>query len=336
MDKTYVFKELFLKEVAKTRGMVCCHAHLDRAYTVTPEIWEQASALMEEKWVLLRDIKKKHTPESVKERLIFCIEDFMSQGAIAARTHIDADSIVNMLCIDAAAEIREKYKGKFTFQFAAHPLEGFMNEEFTDYDKNKMDLFEHASAVADVLGGLPSRDRKFKGGDGDKKHAEFLFSVAKNLGKDMDVHIDQENNPLEKDTEWFLDMIEKKGMQGRVTLVHCLSVAAQEEADRKKIYKKLVDTGTNVTVTPWAVISMKQHKDKMSNLHNSIAPVDEMLEAGVNVSIGTDNISDIVVPEDNGDLYEEVKLLASACRLYDMKKLAKVATVNGYKTLKLT
>lgn len=333
MYQKFPFKELFFDEVGKTQGMVNCHAHLDRAYTLTPEIWKQASALMEEKWILNRAIKEKHTDESIQERLTFCIEDFLKQGMTACRTHVDADSVVGMLVVNAAAKVREKYRGKFTLQLVAHPLEGFLNEDETDFDKSKMDLFEEAVEVCDVVGGLPSRDRKLAGGD--KRHAEFLMQVAKNTGKDIDVHIDQENNPEEQDTEWFTDMAVEKGLAGRVTLVHSISVACQMEKDRQRIYSKIADAGFNVTCCPKAAISMKQHKDKLAPLHNSIALVDELIDAGINVSIGTDNISDIFVPEDNGDLFEEILMLASSVRYYDIEKLAEIATSNGLKTMKL-
>jgi cytosine/adenosine deaminase-related metal-dependent hydrolase len=333
MTNHFPFKDLFFEEVKKTKGMANCHAHLDRAYTLTPDIWKQASALMEEKWILNRDIKKRHTEESLTERFVYCIESFLKQGIIACRTHVDADSIVGMFVVETAAKIREKYKGKFTLQLVAHPLEGFLNQEATDFDKNKTDLFEKACSVCDVVGGLPSRDRKMT--NGDKKHADFLFSVAKNLSKDLDVHIDQENNPDEKDSEWFLDKIAENKMQGKVTLIHSISVACQSKNDRDRIYKKMADMKINVTVCPKAAISMKQLKDKLAPVHNSIAQVDELLAAGVNVSIGTDNISDIFVPEDNGDLFEEILMLASACRFYDLEKLAQIATTNGLKTMKL-
>lgn len=329
----FPFKDLFLQEVKKTKGMANCHAHLDRAYTLTPEIWKQASALMEEKWILNRDIKKKHTPESIQDKLTYCVEEFLKQGIIACRTHVDADSIVDMLVVENAAKVREKYKGKFTLQLVAHPLEGFLNENSDGFDKYKTELFEKACAVCDVVGGLPSRDRKMK--DGDKKHADFLFSVAKNLGKDMDVHIDQENNPDEKDTEWFVDKIIENKMEGRVTLIHSISVACQKIEDRTRIYKKLADSKTNITVCPKAALSMKQLKDKVAPIHNCIAQIDELLTAGVNVSIGTDNISDIFVPEDNGDLFEEILTLASAVRFYDIERLAQITTINGYKTMKI-
>jgi len=257
----------------------------------------------------------------------------MRQGITACRTHVDADSIVGMLVVDSAAKVREKYKGTFTLQLVAHPLEGFLNEDRTEPSKEKMDLFEKACAICDVVGGLPSRDRNKDGGD--KKHMDFLIEMAKKFDKDIDMHVDQENNPEEKDSEWILDAIEKAGMQGRVTFVHAISVAAQSAQDRERIYKKMAELGVNVTVCPKAAISMKQHKDKLSPLHNSIAQVDEMLEHGINVSLGTDNISDIFVPEDNGDLFEEILMLASAVRFYDIERLAQIATTNGFKTMKL-
>lgn len=336
MAPSYPFKELFLSEVSKIGGgMVNCHAHLDRAGTLTKDIWQQASALMEKKWFLMRDIKTAYSndPETFKNRIREYIEYFKEQGITACRTHVDADSIVEMKVVNMMAEIREEYKDNFILQLVAHPLEGFLNEDATDFDKHKTDLFEQACDICDVVGGLPSRDRKMT--NGDKKHADFLFNVAKNLGKDIDAHIDQENNPDEKDSEWFLDKIEEHGMQGRVTIVHAISVACQPTDYRNMIYKKFADTDTNCSVCPKAAISMKQLKDKVAPLHNCLAQVDEMLDAGINVSIGTDNISDIFVPEDNGDLYEEISFLASACRLYDIEKLAKIAGINGKKTLKI-
>jgi len=333
MPQKFPFKDLFLEKVKKTKGMVNCHAHLDRAYTLTPAIWQQTSTLMEEKWVLNREIKKKHTAKSIQERLIFCIEDFLKQGIIACRTHIDADSVVGLLVVKSAAKVREKYQGRFTLQLVAHPLEGFLNKEATDFDPEKIELYKKACQICDLVGGLPSRDRALPGGD--KKHADFILQLAKKLKKDLDVHIDQENNPQEKDTEWFLDKIKEHQMEERATLLHCISVACQSTEDRQRIYQKMIETKTNVTVCPSVAISMKQHRDKLAPVHNSITQVDEMLTAGVNVSIGTDNISDIFVPECNGDLFEEIQMLASACRLYDLDKLVEIATVNGYQTMKL-
>lgn len=337
MSHPFLFKELFFAEINKVGGgMVNCHAHLDRAGSLTPEIWQQASALMEKKWILMRDIKTKYCqdPEGFKKRVRSYIDYQLEQGIIACRTHVDADSIVEMKVVEMMVELREEYKDRFTLQLVAHPLEGFLNADETGHDQNKISLFEKAAAVCDVVGGLPSRDRKLQ--DGDKKHCDIIFSIAKNLGKDLDVHIDQENNPLEKDTELFVNKTMEHKWEGNVTIVHGISLAAQPENYRKEMYKKMVAAGVNVSCCPRAAIGMTQHYEKTGPIHNSIAPVVELLEAGINVAIGTDNISDIFIPNSDGTLFDEVNLLADAVREYNLETLAKIATINGKKTLKIS
>ena len=46
--------------------------------------------------------------------------------------------------------------------------------------------------MADYCGGLPSRDRPRP-----EAHLDIVLDLAKRLGKPVDVHVDQENNPLE-------------------------------------------------------------------------------------------------------------------------------------------
>ncbi|MFA6917492.1 MAG: hypothetical protein WC285_01480 [Candidatus Gracilibacteria bacterium] len=133
---------------------------------------------------------------------------------------------------------------------------------------------------------------------------------------------------------FFEEVKRTKGM-AKLRLFMRFQLHVRRKKIDKEFTKKIADTGTNVTVCPKAALSMKQLKDKTAPVHNSIAQVPEMLEAGINVSIGTDNISDIFVPENNGDLSEEILTLASACRLYDISKLAQIATTGGYKTMKL-
>lgn len=319
--------------------MCNCHAHIDRAFTINEKIWNQAMDLMERKWILMRDLKKTEEYfENMESRFDMYIENMIEQGIVACRTHVDADSIVGLRVVETAAKIRDKYKenNKFTLQLVSHPLEGFLNEDETDFDKGKIETYEKACDICDVVGGLPSRDRKYKGSDGDKKHLDVLFGIAKNLGKDVDVHIDQENNPDERDTEMILNKVVEHNYPGHLTILHGISIACQPEDYRLKIYALYKETGTNITVSPRAAIGMTQLKDKTAPVHNSIAPVVEMLEAGVNVSLGTDNISDIFIPNSNGDLWDEINLLADGVRLYDVKKLADIACENGHRTMKLS
>lgn len=339
MSVPFIFKDLFFKEVAKKGiGMVSCHAHIDRAFTITEDMYNQSMELMEKKWILMRDLKKSEEYfETMESRFDMYIQDMKDQGIVACRTHVDADSIVGLRVVELAAKIRDKYKadGSFILQLVPQPLEGFLNEDETDFDQSKIDTYEKACEICDVVGGLPSRDRKLKGAEGDKKHADVLFSIAKNLNKDLDIHIDQENNPEERDTEMILNKVIEHNYPGHLTILHGISLACQPEDYRNKMYELYKETGTNCTVSSRAAVGMTQHKDKMAPVHNSIAPAVEMLDAGINVAFGTDNISDIFIPNSNGDLFDEINLFADAVRLYDVEKLATMACENGHRTLKL-
>ncbi|OGY26239.1 MAG: hypothetical protein A2Z24_01655 [Candidatus Woykebacteria bacterium RBG_16_44_10] len=64
---------------------------------------------------------------------------------------------------------------------------------------------------------------------------------------------------------------------------------------------------------------------KVAPLHNSIAPVPELLEAGVTVYLGVDNIYDLFMPFTDGDMWIEARMLMETCRFYDLDAVARLA-----------
>ena len=81
------------------------------------------------------------------------------------------------------------------------------------------------------------------------------------------------------------------------------------------------ELGVTVIVCPSAAISMKQNNSVYSPIHNSIAPVEILLEEGVNVKLGIDNIEDLFMPLVDGDLWFETRLLMESTRIYDINKI---------------
>ena len=97
------------------------------------------------------------------------------------------------------------------------------------------------------------------------------------------------------------------------------------------------DAGISVIVCPTGWIDNSwvagQDQDVIGPIHNAIAPVREMVAAGLNVALGTDNIRDIYKPFSDGDMWTEMRFLLEACHLYDMDVLAEIASANGRKAL---
>ena len=319
--ESWDLRSQFQEAVKDKGGWVNAHGHFDKAYYITKDDLDKSMVSMKRKWLMSDDIKKKSTQAEVEERIRRVLDKMLEQGAQAAMSFIDAHDAVGHKSIDAANKVKEEYKDKIKFYTAPQPLGGLN-------DKKARDLYEELTAKMDFAGGLPSFDRP-----DDDKNYDHLFSIAKNLGKHIHIHIDQENNPHERDTEKLIKYTKKHGYEGKVTAIHVLSVSAQPKEYRQKIYRQMADLGMSVIVCPTNVINMVQLDQYTAPIHNSIANVPEMLEAGLLVGLGTDDIADFYNPFCDADMWIELRALADACRYYDFDKLVDIATVNGLKIL---
>lgn len=322
MAEPWNMLEHLREKVAAAGGPVCCHAHFDKAYVVTPEKLKMCNEHMEVKWDLWKEVKENYTHDDLVERISRSAENFISQGCDVVRTNIDVDNTVGMKCIEAALAVKEKYADKIDVQICSQVLEGAMTPA-------AQAMIRKAAPYVDLLGGLPSRDRP-----NEEAHLEFLFGLAKELNKSIDVHIDQNNDPDERDTELLAKSVIKHGMQGRVNAVHSCSLAAQPDDYIKDVAQLLKEADMSVIICPRAMIDNQQPRHKMAPVHNSIGPVPQLLEAGVNVALGVDNVYDFFCPFIDGDIFSELVFLLETTRHYDVDDLVNIATKNGRKILK--
>jgi len=321
MHESWDLKSQMLEAIKKNGGFVNTHAHFDKAYFITREGLDKSMVSMEEKWRMSDGIKRDSTVEDIKSRIRRALDFLIAQGCKQTCTFVDAYDAVGHKAIDAAIAVKEEYKKKITLLIVTQPLGGLVDDE-------ALKLYEEITAKADIAGGLPSKDRP-----NDEKHLDNLFKIAKKQNKPVHVHIDQENNPNERDTEKLIAAVRRHGYQGRTVAVHAISTSAQSKEYRMKIYKELAELGIAVAVCPSAALSMRQLDQYQAPVHNSIANVPEMLEAGVLVGLGVDNIADFYEPFVDGDMWTELRLMQEACRYYNLDELVKIASVNGAKIL---
>lgn len=315
--KPYQLKEIFLEKVAAQGGFVNCHAHFDKAFYITEDGLNKSMLDMEQKWLMSDDIKKHASQAEIEDRIRTGLDLLVAQGCKLTVSFIDAYDAVGHKAIDAANVVKQEYKDKIELLTITQPLGGLV-------DAAARELYTEITAKADIAGGLPSKDRP-----NDQENFDWLFKIAKSLNKPIHVHIDQENNPDERDTETTLQYVEKYNYQGRTTIIHGISLAAQSKEYRTAIYKKMAELDVALVVCPSAALGMRQLDDKTAPVHNSIANVPEALAAGVVVGIGIDNVYDFYQPFVDADMYTEVRMLMEACRYYMMEDLVTICTING-------
>ena len=302
----------FLEEVERRGGIACHHAHFDKAYLITRENLRLSQVDMQKKWDLYKYLKENYTHDDLVERISRGVETMISQGVTYCRTMVDADSTVGLLPIKAAMEVKKRYAGRIIFEVGVQPLQGVL-------DPASYEQYAEACRMADFCGGLPSRDNP-QGA----KHLDIILELAKKLGKPVDVHVDQENNPLQQETELLAAKTIEHGMQGRVFGVHAISVGAKEEREQDRIIEKIAEADLGIIICPSAALSMKQ-LPMNAPLHNSIAPYPKLREAGVKCYMGVDNVHDLFMPMVDGDIWTECRMLMEACRFYDIDVIAEWA-----------
>lgn len=302
----------FMDAVEKLGGIANHHAHFDKAYLVNMENLRLSQVDMQKKWEIYRYLKENYTYDDLVERISRGLETMIQQGVTYCRTMVDADSTVGLLPITAAVEVKKRYADKITFEVGVQPLQGVL-------DRASYEQYAEACAMADYCGGLPSRDRPRP-----EAHLDIILDLAKRLGKPVDVHVDQENNPLENETELLAAKTIEHGMQGRVFGIHAISVGAKDDREQDRIIEKILEADMGIVVCPSAALSMAKLQMN-APLHNSIAPFPKFHQAGVRCYLGIDNIADLFMPMVDGDIWTECRVMMEACRFYDINAVAKWA-----------
>ena len=307
-----IFKNEIITRVKFAGGYCNAHAHIDRAYTVNNFNLAQAQRPLQEKWDITRELKTNATVGGILYRMSQVVEDQIAQGVTSLTTFLDFDEYSEDKPYSAFQQLKEIYKDRINLYCCNQTLQGLE-------DLESLKWFIKGSEVVDILGSLPGRDK-------DKsRHMSIVFKMAKTLGKPVHMHVDQFSLPEEKETELALDKIEEYKLEGKVSLIHCLSLACQPKEYRERQYSRMVSTETKVIACVTAWMDSKR-SEVLVPFHSSTTPIDEMIEHGVSVSLGTDNISDITCPFSTGDMFDEVKLVALTNRIYNIDTLVKLAT----------
>lgn len=322
--KPFDFREVAEEMIKKNGGWVNAHAHIDRAYSLTKENWHIYNGDMPSKWAFNSKLQENSSVDQVYDRMAKVMESMISQGVTVIGAFIDTNEFVKDKSIKAATKIRERYKRDINIKYINQVLTGVLNPASREW-------FNIGAEFCDIIGGLPGKDKGHEA-----EHIDVLMQTAKKMKKLVHVHVDQLNTQAEKETELLAKKTIEHKMQGKVTGIHSISLAAHPKAYREKIYKLIKEAKMNILCCPTVWID-NARTEELQPSHSSITPVDEMVPNGITVAIGTDNISDVHGLWLDGNMWYELRLLMAATRFPRVKnwieESIKIATVNGRKVL---
>ena len=307
-----------------TESFVNPHLHLDKVYTL-PMLDEQALRDYHG-----QDMGKAMTAIELAARVKegyeegWILENARRAIGLAAKygtTHMwafsDVDNKARLEGIKALIKAREEWRGQVEIQVVAFPQDGVVREPGTT------DLIREALELgADVVGGIPWIEYTEAEA---QAHVDAMFDLAVEFDKDVSMLVDDAGDPGLRTLEMMAVRAIRSGWRGRSLAHHARAMALYPMPYFQKIVALLKRAGTGLVTDPHT-----------GPLH---ARVSELLEAGVRVCLGQDDISDAYYPFGRNNMLE-VAFLAShllwMTTTADMERLYDMITIEPARAIGLT
>jgi len=158
-------------------------------------------------------IKADMSRENIVGRAAQALRMAIANGTLWMRNNVDIDQIARLRLLDAICEACDKFAGVIDVQVVAFPQLGLArNPEAVDL------MWQAMARGATVVGGMPHGERDM---DDAARHIEIAFEIAKAHNADVDMHVDETDDPYWHTLELLADKTIEMGYQGRVTAGHC-------------------------------------------------------------------------------------------------------------------
>ena len=120
INDNWDLRKLLIEKIKKNGGFVNTHSHIDRAYTIQPQMLNLANEHLHKKWDIVDEIKKNSTVDQIYNRMAFAVEKQIAQGVSVLGSFIDVDEIIEDKAMIAAQKIKDKYSNQIKLVFWAY------------------------------------------------------------------------------------------------------------------------------------------------------------------------------------------------------------------------
>jgi cytosine deaminase len=295
-------------------GFVEPHIHLDKAL-ISERAPVNVSGTLTEAIEILWEIKRNYTVEEIAERASRVIAQAAANGIFRLRTHVDVDPIGGTRPAEGLIRARDRFRDLVDIQIVAFPQEGIVKSPGTE------GLMRQVMKLGvDVVGGMPFNEASPQDS---RRHIEIAFDIAREFDADIDMHVDETDDPMARTLEVLAELTIKNGWQGRVTAGHTCALASYPRNYADHVIGRLREANVNMIANPATNLMLQGRLDDYPK-RRGVTQVKELLAAGVNVACGQDCVHDTFYPFGQNDPLEIAFLL---CHASQMTQPAEILTV---------
>jgi cytosine deaminase len=281
------------------------HIHLDKVLTGSL-VGPNRSGTLAEAISISHRVKRAATAEEVRARAGEVICAAVIAGTTAIRSHVDVDTIGGLKGLRGVAAAREDHADLCEIQLVAFPQEGIWRDPGAD------ELMAAAmDEGADVVGGMPHWE---DGLDEARRHIEFCLDLARHHDADVDMHVDETDDPYWRSFEILVEEAAKCDWGSRTTAGHVCAMASWEDDYAARVIARAARAGVMVATNPPTNLMLQGRGDGEPR-RRGIPRIKELLAAGVTVAAGQDCVDDAFYPYGGADPLQVALITAHAAQL---------------------
>ncbi|HEX7996119.1 MAG TPA: hypothetical protein VF506_19545, partial [Streptosporangiaceae bacterium] len=182
------------------------HIHLDKVGTL-PLLGENHTGTLAEAIEILHRIKRSATPEQIAARAGVVIRQAVASGTTRIRSHVDVDTVGGLAPLRGVLQAAREHADLCEIQTVVFPQEGIVR------DPGTADLRDAAMREGgDVVGGMPHWETSEQSA---REHIDISMQLAQRHDADVDMHVDETDDPASKTLALLIDATIGHGWQGR-------------------------------------------------------------------------------------------------------------------------
>ncbi|MED4206379.1 amidohydrolase family protein [Neobacillus mesonae] len=295
-------------------GLVDVHMHLDKTLT-WPAIKNYSGTLSEAIW-RFEDAQNQMDVNSITERMTATILKAIKHGTTAIRTHLNySTSSYLHNVVEAFQKVKSCLSDFIT-------LEAVLMCPFDITKDVEKDIRWAINNGINLLGGAPHL------AENPKVNLAKIFEIAVSLDVNIDLHIDESDDPTVKSLEDVCNWTIQTDYQGRVVAGHCTSLSAMGESEAHELMSLVRKAQIGIVTLPSSNLFLMGRQDR-GLIRRGLTRVKQLLELNIPVAAASDNIQDPFHPYGKADLLQIALLTSYGAHLTaeeEMEKLLEMIT----------
>ncbi len=284
------------------------HIHIDKTYYGGP--WKAVTPAKSifERFAEEKELLPQLLP-TAKERAEKILDLLIGFGSTHVRTHVNIDPVVGLKNLEASLEALASFSGKISPEIVAFPQHGLLHSGVESLVR------EALKNGATHVGGVDPHSV-----DGNiEKSLDTIIEMAVDTNSEVDIHIHDRDHLGLFTMNRLADLTEQAGLHYKVTVSHAFGFAGIPDIKAAELAERFAHLGIAVTTTV--------------PIGKIIMPLPLLKEKGVQVSLGTDSLTDHWSPFGNGDNLEKAGRLAELYGYVDEWSLSQsLGFITGGKT----